>query len=209
MNQNLGKGLYVAGVTTFCTFLACWAVLAHQSGSRSIRQADTADGAFATKAAEDGMAQVTLAELAEEKASNETVKKFAKRMVEENTRTNDRLKEAALKANVPLPTNLDPKDQRTYDSLSRLTGRDFDKAYAREMVKDHQQGVSEFRAEANSARKSPIKTFAAQTLPVVQQHLKMARQMEQSVSNTAATSRKPPAQRSSTAQNRLRSNASR
>lgn len=208
MNQNLAKSLYVAGVTTFCTFLVCWAVLAHQSGSRSVRAADTADGEFARKAAQDSMAQVTLAELAEEKASNENVKKFAKRMVEENTRTNDQLKEAALKSNIPLPTNLDPKDQGTYDSLSRLAGKDFDKAYAQEMLKDHQQNLTDFRNEASSGRKSAIKTFAAQSLPVIQQHLKLARQLELSVSRTAATSRKSSAARRS-AQNRLRSNASR
>jgi putative membrane protein len=197
LNQNLAKGLYVAGVTTFCTFLTCWAVLAHQSGSRSIRQADTADGAFARKAAEDSMAQVTLAELAQEKASSDSVKKFAKRMVEEHTRANDQLKEVALKANIPLPTTLDSKDQGTCDSLSRLSGKDFDKAYAQEMVKDHQQDVAEFRTEANGGRKSPIKAFAVQNLPVVQQHLKMARQMEQNVSNNVSTSRKPNAGRSS------------
>jgi len=33
MNQSLAKVLYVAGVTTFCTFLGCWAVLAHQENT--------------------------------------------------------------------------------------------------------------------------------------------------------------------------------
>jgi predicted outer membrane protein len=197
LNQNLAKGLYVAGVTTFCTFLACWAVLAHQEGSHTTKPANSIDGEFARKAAQDGMAQVTLAQLAEEKAANTTVKRFAKRMVEENTRATDQLKDAALKANIPLPTNLDPKDQATYDALAKLSGADFDKAYAKEMVKDHQQDVTEFRDEANSGRKSAIKTFAMHNLPVRQQHLKMALQMEQTVSNTAVSRSRPNPSRSS------------
>ena len=55
MNQTLAKGLYVAGVTTFCTFLGCWAVLAHQAGTQSSRKMTVADEEFAKKAAQGVM----------------------------------------------------------------------------------------------------------------------------------------------------------
>jgi len=185
MNQTLAKGLYVAGVTTFCTFLGCWAVLAHQAGTQSSRKMTMADEEFAKKAAQGGMAEVKLGQLAEEKASNDTVKKFAKRMVEDHGKANDELKEAAMKESITLPTDMDSKDEATYERLSKLSGEAFDKAYARDMVKDHQQDIAEFRKEANSGRKDSIKSFAAQTLPTLQDHLKEARQMEQSVSGSA------------------------
>ena len=182
MNQNVAKALYVAGVTTFCTFLACWAVLAHQASTHSSRRIDVADEAFARKAVQGGMADVKLGELAQEKASSDAVKQFGKRMVEDHTKANDELKQAASKEGFTLPTDLDPKDEATYDSLAKLSGDAFDRAYAKDMVKDHQQDIVEFRREANTGKRDAIKSFAAETLPTLQEHLKEARQMGQKVS---------------------------
>lgn len=180
MNYTLAKILYVAGVTTFCTFLACWAVLAHQENTQSpSSQGRMADEEFAKKAAQGNMAEVKLGQLAEEKGQSPEVKKFGKRMVEDHTKANDNLKEAAMKENINLPTDLDPKDEAEYDALSKLSGPEFDKAYAKHMVKDHEQDVAEFRREANSAQKESIKRFAVETLPTLQSHLREARQMEQ------------------------------
>ena len=180
MNQTLAKILYVAGITTFCTVLTCWAVLAHQENTQSAsRQTRMADEEFAKKAAQGSMAEVKLGQLAEEKAQSEEVKKFGKRMVEDHTKANDRLKEVAMKENIQLPTDVDPKDEATYEKLSKLSGPEFDKAYARDMVKDHEKDVAEFRRESTNGRKPELKQFAAETLPVLESHLKQARQMEQ------------------------------
>jgi putative membrane protein len=187
MNQNFAKALYVAGVTTFCTFLACWAVLAHQEGTASSHGVSKVDEEFVKKAAKGGMTEVKLGLLAEQKSTNDSVKKFAQRMVQNHTKANDELKDAAQKANVPLPTDLDPKDEAKYQSLSQLSGEAFDKAYAKEMVRDHQEDVSEFKKESSSGQKLAIKTFAEQTLPTLQEHLQQARQIEQSVFASAVT----------------------
>jgi len=183
MNQTLAKILYVAGVTTFCTFLACWAVLAHQentqSASRQTATSRMADEEFAKKAAQGGMAEVKLGQLAEEKAQSGEVKKFGERMVEDHTKANDQLKEVAMKENINLPSDLDPKDEAKYESLSKLSGPQFDKAYSRAMVKDHAQDIAEFRREATNGQKPDLKRFASETLPTLQSHLRQARQMEQ------------------------------
>ena len=181
MNQTLAKILYVAGVTTFCTFLACWAVLAHQENTQSTTrqtQSRMADEEFAKRAAQGGMAEVKLGQLAEEKAQSEEVKKFGKRMVEDHTKANDKLKEVAMKENINLPTDLDPKDDSKYESLSKLSGPEFDKAYAKEMIKDHEKDIAEFRRQATNGQKPDLKRFASETLPTLQSHLRQAREME-------------------------------
>jgi putative membrane protein len=102
-------------------------------------------------------------------------------MVQDHSKANDQLKQAAAKEKVSLPGDLDPKDQAEYDALSKLTGAAFDRAYARDMIRDHQQDIAEFNSEANSGRQSAIKDFAEQTLPTLQDHLKQAREMRQAV----------------------------
>jgi putative membrane protein len=181
IDSPLAKVLYVAGVTTFCTFLACWAVLAHQEASQESRKATVSDAEFAKKAAQGGMAEVRLGRLAEQNGSNAAVKQFGQRMVEDHTKANDELKQAAAKENILLPGDMDPKDQAVYDALAKLSGAAFDKAYARDMIRDHQQDIADFNSEANSGRKSAIKDFAEQSLPTLQDHLKQAREMRQTV----------------------------
>lgn len=177
----LAKVLYVAGVTTFCTFLGCWVVLAHQETSQESRKATTSDAEFAKKAAQGGLAEVKLGQLAEQNGSNNAVKEFGQRMVQDHTKANDQLKHVAAKEKISLPGDLDPKDQAVYDALAKLSGPAFDKAYARDLIRDHQQDIVDFNGEANSGRKSAIKDFAEQTLPTLQDHLKQAREMRQTV----------------------------
>jgi putative membrane protein len=44
-----------------------------------------------------------------------------------------------------------------------------------DMVQDHTKDVSEFKKESTSAKDSDVKSFASQTLPTLQDHLKEAR----------------------------------
>ena len=192
LNSPLAKVLYVAGVTTFCTFLGCWAVLAHQDASQDNRKSEISDKEFAKKTAEGGLAEVKLGQLAEQNGISDAVKQFGQLMVQDHSKANDQLKQAAAQEKISLPGDLDPKDQAVYDALSKLSGAAFDRAYARDMIRDHQQDIAEFNSEANSGRKSAIKDFAEQTLPTLQDHLKQAREMRQTVAVSSVEKTKVP-----------------
>ncbi len=129
------------------------------------------DSAFAMKAAQGGLAEVQLGKLAADKASNPDVKAFGQQMVDDHTKANDQLKSVAQQENMTLPTDLNPKDQAMYDRMSKLSGPAFDRAYVKDMVKDHETDVKEFQKESTSGKDDNIKNFASQTLPVLQGHL--------------------------------------
>ncbi|MCU1297412.1 MAG: outer membrane protein, partial [Acidobacteriaceae bacterium] len=138
---------------------------AGQSGSS---QLSPSDKTFIKKAAEGGMAEVELGKLAAEKGSSEEVKKFGQRMVEDHSKANDQLKQVASSKGVEVPADLNAKDKATKARLSKLSGEQFDKAYMSDMVKDHQQDVAEFRKESKMAKDPEVKSFASQTLPVIE-----------------------------------------
>ncbi len=144
------------------------------------------DADFAREAAEGGMAEVKLGQLAEDKGSSQAVKDFGRRMVDDHSQANEKLKTIADAEHLSIPTALDKHDQAVYDKLSKLSGDVFDRAYARDMVKDHQSDVEAFRQEASNGRDEGIKTFASETLPTLQDHLKMAREMMQTVRSSGA-----------------------
>lgn len=142
---------------------------------------NSGDMKFAMTAAQGGMAEVKLGQLAVDKASNPDVKAFGQRMVDDHTKANEQLKSVAANENVTLPTDVNAKDQAEYDKLSKLSGPEFDKAYMKGMVKDHEMDVKDFQKEANSGKDPQLKSFASTTLPILQSHLQMAKETEAKV----------------------------
>jgi putative membrane protein len=134
------------------------------------------DSEFAKAAAEGGFAEVKFGELAKDRGSSQAVKDFGQRMVTDHSKADDNLKTAAAKDNLSLSAQLNAKDQAAYDRLSKLSGKVFDRAYARDMVRDHEADIAAFRHEANAGKDASIKSFASQTLPTLEDHLKQARQ---------------------------------
>ena len=128
-----------------------------------------------------------LGQLAQEKGSNDLVKSFGKRMVDDHSKANDKLKEVASRESITLPNDLSAKDQATYDRLSKLNSAAFDRAYARDMVKDHETDVAAFQKEANGGKTDSLKSFASETLPTLQDHLKQAKEMMKNVGGTSAS----------------------
>lgn len=144
-------------------------------------RAGSADQQFMMKAAQGGMAEVQLGNLAKDHASSASVKTFGQQMVDDHTKANDELKDLAAKKNVTLPADVDAKDKATMDRLSKLNGAAFDKAYMRDMVADHKKDVAEFQKEASSGKDSDVKDWASKTLPTLQHHLQMAQETEREV----------------------------
>jgi len=133
------------------------------------------DKKFLKDAAVGGMTEVELGKLAAGKGSSDEVKQFGQKMVDDHSKANDELKQLAAKENVPVPESLDSKHQSRVDKLSKLSGPDFDKAYMKDQLKDHEQDVREFQNEAQNGSDPNVQQFASKTLPTLQEHLEMAK----------------------------------
>jgi putative membrane protein len=129
LETKAGKAIYVGVVTVTLSAVGSWAVLAHQDSPATTKttlaakgKSAAGDAHFAKEAAQGGMAEVKLGQLAQEKGSNDSVKSFGKRMVDDHSKANDKLKEVASRESITLPNDLSAKDQATYDRLSKLNG---------------------------------------------------------------------------------------
>jgi putative membrane protein len=187
LESKLSKIIYVGCLTIFLSGLGSWAVLAHQdNGTSAQSRADMSDTRFAREAALGGMAEIQLGKLATARGSNQMVKAFGERMVVQHGAAGDQLKTTAQKENITLPATVNSKDQQIYDRLARLSGSAFDRAYAKDMVDDHEKDLQAFQNEANTGNDENMKAFAAQTIPMIQEHLNQAREMLQAVSQTSS-----------------------
>jgi putative membrane protein len=132
------------------------------------------DTKFVKEAAQGGLAEVALGNVAKSNGSNDAVKQFGDRMVTDHSKANDELKSLAQQKGWTLPTDPKPADKAKQDRLSKLNGAQFDKAYMRDMVQDHQKDVKQFQKCASSCKDPDLKAWAGKTAPILQDHLKMA-----------------------------------
>jgi putative membrane protein len=130
-----------------------------------------ADTAFTSKAAISGMAEVALGKKAAAKGTDNQVKDFGKMMVMDHGKANAELISIAKSKNITLPAGLDAEHQAKSDSLSKLSGKDFDNGYVQVMIEGHQKTLALMQSEATNGKDADLKAFADKTAPVVQTHL--------------------------------------
>lgn len=146
-------------------------------GERTGASARSQDTTFMTDAAAAGLMEVELGRMATTQGSSDAVKQFGQRMVDDHSRANTELMQLASTKGVTLPTAIDDKQKNDMTKFSKLTGADFDKAYAKQMVSDHNKAVSLFEKESTKGTDPDLKAFATKTLPTLQEHLQMAKSL--------------------------------
>lgn len=136
------------------------------------------DRQFVIEAAQGGIAEVTLGQIATKRAVSNEVKQYAQHMIDDHTKANAELMQLAKRKDITVLTNMDAKRQALITKISKLSGKSFDQAYMNEVgVKSHAGQAALYQREVQQGQDSDLKAFAAKILPTVQEHLQMARNM--------------------------------
>jgi putative membrane protein len=147
------------------------------NGMQTAGQPSPVDRMFVSKAMQGSMAEVQLGQLTLQKSTNEQVKEFAQRMIDDHTKLNDQMKPVAQQLGLTVPNEVSKSDRKTIAKLQALSGPAYDQAYIKDMVKDHKQDLNEFQMEASSGQDQTVKDAANQGSKVIAQHLQMAQQL--------------------------------
>jgi putative membrane protein len=139
------------------------------------------DKEFVTMAGLGGLAEVQMANLALQKATNADVKAFAQRMSTDHSKSNGEIAEFATAKGLALATELSGDPKSALEHLTSLSGAAFDKAYMQHMVEDHEKAVAAFDKASTSATDMDLKAWAGRTLPTLKEHLELAKQTARKV----------------------------
>jgi putative membrane protein len=148
--------------------LVCWVPLASAATTLS-----TPDQDFIMTAAQINLTEIKLGEFAAQTGMRDDVKAFGQRMVKDHTAINDDLKVLAAQKDVAMPDSLDAAHQKMVDTLTALTGSEFDKAYIAGMFKGHKKAIKAFKTESAKTKDADVKSFAGKTIPILEDHLKL------------------------------------
>jgi len=136
------------------------------------------DRAFFEKAAKAGMKEVEISQSTLDHLSNPQVKSFAQMMVSDHSQANQELMALAAKKGVTLPSKELKYDEKW--SKKATKDKDLDEDYIKQMVDDHEEAVKLFE-KASKSDDTEIAAFAQKTLPTLQHHLTMARDLKKMV----------------------------
>ena len=139
------------------------------------------DREFVNKAATGGLAEVELGRIAAQRAARPSVRSFGERMVTDHGRSSEQLASLARSKGIEVPTALEPSQQAVRDRLSSLSGNDFDRDYMSEMVRDHTEDIALFERAAETSTDPDLKAWATRSLPMLREHLALARQVNSEV----------------------------
>jgi putative membrane protein len=158
--------------------LAVWGAataLAADTSGTTTGQLDRKDASFIKEAAQGNEAEVQLGKLAMEKATSQDVKQLGQHLQTDHAKGNKQLMQLAQTKGVTLPTEPPRNEERLADRLENKSGSDFDKAFAEHAIKDHEKDIQKYDKALQNTKDPDVKAYIEKCLPVLRQHLQMAR----------------------------------
>jgi len=127
--------------------------------------------------ASSNIMEVRLGQMAQQKASNASVKQFGQQMVTDHTNLENQLTGLVSKNNTNFQPAMSKENEAEVSRLEKLSGAQFDQQYMTSMIQHHQQDISTLQSQGQSAKSAEARQMIAAALPVLQQHLSTATQV--------------------------------
>ena len=135
------------------------------------------DSVFLLYAMELDRTQVRLGQLAAEKAQDEQVRQFARRMIDYHKQSNHRLTQIAQQYGIEPPQGVSLVAQRMQDGLQRLAGLHFDDEYVASQVIYDYSAHYFYRREERHGREGQLQREADQQAEHLREHRREAQQI--------------------------------
>ncbi|MGV9778163.1 DUF4142 domain-containing protein [Streptosporangium sp. NPDC003464] len=121
------------------------------------------------------LTEIQAGKLAQQRSTDRSISDIGKVLVDNHTKLDESVRQAAQKAKVPLPgdPNADQRDQLA--ELSRLTGQVFDNVWLAAMIVGHRQTLDRLDQELREGSSPEVKKLAEDARPVVREHLNLLR----------------------------------
>jgi putative membrane protein len=158
------------------------------TGSGAAKQESTGGPpSFLGQAAAKQQSEIDLGQLAMQRAGNEQVKQFGARMVQDHQKAQLEIRQLVSKQGLSL--HIPPSEQHQHEmtQLSKLSGKEFDRAYVGAMLRNHASDIKEFEDHSMMERDQQVRQWAASTLPVLKEHRDKVKTIASSLGVNAAT----------------------
>lgn len=153
-------------------------------------QAAEQDTVFAEQAYDGNLVQIRLGKIAQEQAETQEVKDFGKRMAAEHAKANDELKGILGDMGLEKSDDMPDSVQETAKNFEGMGGQELGAAYMDKMLEVHQNAIDLYNAAIKDVENEDLKSYAENTLPSLEEHLKEAERISQGAGEMASAESK-------------------
>ncbi|WP_126173735.1 DUF4142 domain-containing protein [Altericroceibacterium xinjiangense] len=134
--------------------------------------------AFVHMAAANSAFEIQAAQLATPMSTDPQVRAYAQKMINDHTMATQTLQRAAAEARVPIDMTLTAEQQASLSALrSAGTAANFNALYKQQMMLSHERAYAMLQVGAQMNQWQALQGWARAHLPIIQNHLMMARQL--------------------------------
>jgi putative membrane protein len=161
--------------------VACVAIL---TGNVYADDKKLTDNDFVDKVSSSGRVEIALARVAQVRATSEEVRKFAAKMEEDHGKLNNDLILIVSEHRIAIPERPLPEHEKHLMHFQSNEVKDFNKEYMKLMVDNHEKSVKMFTAASKELKNEALKKFAEKYLPVIKEHLTMAKKVNDQLASS-------------------------
>ena len=154
------------------------------SSSQPLSQSGKQFLAFASQV---NIGEIRAGLLAEQKAQSNAVKAFGRLMTLDHSELESQLDATAAIDHTQIPDEPSSSTEQQADQLKSMSGAQFDRAYMNDMVQGHEKAVGKFESEKSNAQNPTVRDVVSSALPILQQHLALAKAVQASLSGATAS----------------------
>lgn len=172
-------------------------VSAQEEGGEEITEETTVealssqDETFARGAAEGGLFEVQLGEVVAARTRNPQIEELAKRIVGDHMKANEDLASIARELKIQIPEALSKEDRKRIEPFRSMRPEEIDPRYVQLLIQEHEQDIAAFEKQIERGRNPALVSFAEQTLPVLKEHLQLAKDAKNALDTAIATKETP------------------
>lgn len=140
---------------------------------------------FLTTAAQASLFEIEASRIALARGGSKVVRRYAEATLRDRVSVDTDLEQLASSVGVMLPSRLSDEFEARLSVLERLSGAEFDRAYARNVgVLAQEEALAAFERAADGSGER-VQRFAAAQLPAIREHLEEGRRLASEVDRTS------------------------
>lgn len=159
----------LAGCLSLIFLTGCWT---DRERHPQVTDIGIQDRIFVQESLAEGAREAQLSRLAITRAQNLDVRLLAQRIYDDQIDAAEELRLIALREGLPTPA---AKPVELSSSWTEATGGEFDRMYLRHVVRARDRSIKQFKAATRSADNLDIREFAARKSPILQEQVRLAR----------------------------------
>jgi putative membrane protein len=159
----------------------------HGDKEKDLREIELDDKSLVKISGHAHLLATQYGQLAQRKGDSMEVRQFGQKMISDHREAHQQIRPLAQELEVTLPVSVKDKYQERLQELEALSGQEFDREFAKDMIKGHRMHITLYERAQEKVENEQLKTYVEESLPKLNAHLQAAENMARNLGIDADT----------------------